>query len=86
MRRYDYREIKHINKVVVEAKCDICGKIINEKDYRYEVTIGHHDWGNDSGDSIEERDICSDECLKKELKLYLLEESTTKYIRIDKKV
>ena len=53
-------------------KCDVCGKIIEppsiedqykwmEKPYTYyAVKTGHHDWGNDSIESIEERDICID--------------------------
>lgn len=57
-------------------KCDVCGKIIEppsiedqykwmEKPYTYyAVKTGHHDWGNDSIESIEERDICID-CIGK---------------------
>lgn len=47
-------------------KCDCCEKIVparsgyvHENEY-YDVTTGHHEWGNDSCDSIEDYDICPD--------------------------
>ena len=55
-------------KEVTGVKCDICGKVIpvgkypfDEHKY-YDVMTGHRDWGNDSCESIEHRDICPD-CL-----------------------
>ena len=64
--------------------CDICGKVIadaNHEDYFYEVVTGHHDWGNDSVDSVKQFDICSDECLAKVFKDYIEDNnSVTKYI------
>lgn len=51
-------------------ECDICGKVIDgePRGYKdddrvyYEVTTSHHDWGNESIESIVHRDICPD-CL-----------------------
>lgn len=71
-----------IKEVIVkkELYCDICGKLINSHDYEnkeynppvgyYELTTGNNDWGNDSIDSIEQKDICSLECLTKEFNEY----------------
>lgn len=36
----------------------------------YEVTTGHHDWGNDSIDSIKTHDICCD-CINSFVSEYL---------------
>lgn len=44
----------------------------------YKLTTGHNNWGNDSIDSIENKDICSDECLKQEFDNYI-NISTHKY-------
>lgn len=76
-------------------KCDVCGKIIEppsiedqykwmEKPYTYyAVKTGHHDWGNDSIESIEERDICID-CIGKFVTDYLKDENgyRSRYIDI----
>lgn len=66
-------EIKIIGETVAFKiiKCDICGKTIRDSKYGrlytkiqdyYHLTIEHSDWGNDS---IENFDICSEECLRK---------------------
>lgn len=44
-----------------EIVCDKCKKVINGS--YWDVTTGHHDWGNDSIDSVDSQDICSKECL-----------------------
>jgi hypothetical protein len=63
-----------------QLTCDVCGKliyIIKDKNYIYhkgyywEVAVGHHDWGNDSVDSYEYPDICSNECVKKFVDEYI---------------
>lgn len=41
--------------------CDVCGEEITGP-FWY-VTTGHHDWGNDSCESIKNKDCCSIECL-----------------------
>lgn len=67
------REMKWTKKTVEvtvceegELTCDNCHKkidITNTEGTFYNVVSGHHDWGNDSSDSIEELDACCDECL-----------------------
>ena len=51
-------------RMVTGIECDICNKVIPvskgiESKY-FEVTTGHHEWGNDSCESIEHHDICPD--------------------------
>ena len=81
MRKYKKQEIKQIEEIENEIICDICKKKIKEEeDYKtsyrtkmthfYEVSTHHNDWGRDSIDSYEDRDICGEECLFKFLKEY----------------
>ena len=80
--------------------CNICKKIIYkrscanspelpknlEQTSYWEVTTGHNDWGNDSGDSIEHFDICSPECLNKIMTKYIKRSNSnfnTEYIEIE---
>ena len=81
MKIYEEKEVPIIQKTLVDTICDICEKHIASNGY--EVTTGHNDWGNDSVDSVEYHDICSDECLKKELELYLKSKYNSKYIEIE---
>lgn len=71
--------VKIVNKEKTKetCTCDICGRQIYKRSLVdseevpnnhfsvpfYDVTSGHADWGNDSGDSVEDYDICSPECL-----------------------
>lgn len=50
----------------------------------YEVTTGHHDWGNDSIDSIKHQDICLD-CIDEVFNDYKnrASDTTTEYIEIE---
>ena len=50
----------------------------------YTVTTGHNDWGSDSIDSVQEFDLCSDECLRKKFEEFLKENkgSYTAYFKI----
>lgn len=85
--------------VDIAIKCDICGKIIKEeidktptgaafktKRYYY-VRTGHDDWGNDSVDSIESFDVCSEECLSKKFNEYIentpVNEYGSNYIEVE---
>lgn len=64
------------------VKCDVCGRVIkapseenrclwmDDDPKYYSVTTGHNDWGNDSCDSIDHRDICPD-CINKFVAEYL---------------
>ena len=38
--------------------CDKCKKKIEHSVFYWDVVTGHHEWGNDSVDSIKERHIC----------------------------
>ena len=76
--------------------CDICGKEFNYEPWYngqkianyYHIVTGHHDWGNDSCESIESSDACCDECLSKFIQEWLNNEdvihSSTAYIEINK--
>ena len=86
MEEYRKKEKIVIQETLVEISCDICKKVIqNEQEisniYRkgghyYSVTIGHKDWGSDSGDSVETFEICSKECLRKHFENFI-EEATS---------
>lgn len=74
------RMVKTDVTVGFERTCDVCGKLILKKNEnkttycsgkQWKLTTGHNDWGNDSCDSIEYKDICSAECLEKELQKYV---------------
>ena len=84
MKIYEEKLVSTFEKTLVKTVCNICGKGIGENDNYYEVTKGHHDWGNDSIESVSELDICSDECLQKEFKTYLESSYDTKYIDVTK--
>ena len=89
---YDMNDCKEVvvrkECKVTGVKCDICGKIIPaeayytlEKSKYFEVTTGHHDWGNDSHESIEHKDICP-ECIDAFVSKYLKYADGTDYIEI----
>ena len=77
---------------VTGVRCDICGKVLRYK-YRpnsdfleerpkyFRVMTGHHDWGNDSCDSIEHKDICLG-CITDFISDYLSNASGTEYVDI----
>ena len=80
------RMVKEDVVVGKEVKCDVCGSLIrkvneNKTIYcigkHYELKTGHNDWGNDSVESIEEKDICSEACLRKEFAMYLCRGGTS---------
>ena len=92
-------EVTEKQRVVISLVCDVCGKEIpankftaGKRNYctrKYmEVTTGHHDWGNDSIDSIEVHHICSTECMDKYMRNFYMtfcqnEDSGTDYIEIE---
>ena len=74
---------------VTGVKCDICGKIIPatslyiQKESKYfRVITGHHDWGNDSHESIEHKDICP-ECIDAFVSKYLKDAYRSEYIEVE---
>jgi len=83
------KEVVVEQNIIVEIRCDVCGILIADEEryysktplyptqYYYECLTSHSDWGNDSGDSIEQIDCCSDECLNKFIQKYLQEKSYT---------
>lgn len=84
MKIYKAKEVSVIREILVGISCDICNKDISHKEYYYKVTTGHYDWGNDSHESIEDKDICSDGCLQKEFLKYLEEKTNSGYIEIQR--
>ena len=81
-----YRTRRHVEGV----KCDVCEKVIpprpwvNEESKYFRVTTGHHDWGNDSIDSINNCDVCPD-CINNFVADYLSSAGGTQYINIETK-
>ena len=73
--------------------CDVCGKDMIYEDlgftkvaYYYHIMKGHHDWGNDSIESIKHIDACCDECLSRASAEWLKESkgSYTAYFEVEK--
>ena len=60
-------------QIRIGFKCDVCGKRHNNEHGKkyWSVTTQHHDWGNDSCESIETFDVCSKECLHELLDEYV---------------
>lgn len=67
--------ITHTVETVVGIKCDVCGREIitcddiGRRKY-WELITCHNDWGNDSADSIEHFDLCSENCVRAKLETY----------------
>lgn len=74
--------IEQEEKVPVKVFCDICGKEIEAEESKWglpnrpprwvtktvmEVTTGHHDWGNDSCDSISRYICCDAQCVQQKV-------------------
>ena len=100
MLQTECKEVQTVRNVVVSKTliCDKCKKIIYKEfadsktsiinkvliDW-YSVTTGHHDWGNDSCDSVECSDICSG-CISDIFSDYIGRahgKSNTEYIEIE---
>ncbi len=77
------------NEKIVEKKernleyirCDCCNKKVENY---FKVTTSHNDWGRDSCDSIETKEICIS-CIDEFLSSYIKEMSDTGDIEIEKK-
>ena len=89
----DIKYVKEMREILVckEGKliCDACEKeidITKQNETYYSVCSGHCDWGNDSVDSIESLDACSDGCLITLVKEWLKkwEGYNTAYINIER--
>lgn len=71
MNKIEYKTVKIKKDVIVEKLCDICGATIPDRSTYFMVTTGHHDWGNDSHESIEQFDCCSTDCLNRKFLEYV---------------
>lgn len=59
---YEEKTIKITERIAVKKVCDICGKESKKLEY---ITHNHNSWGNDSIDSYENIEICSNpKCYK----------------------
>lgn len=63
--------ITHEVKTVKALKCDVCGKEFTEKYWK--LNTYHYDWGNDSIDSNEFYDLCSENCVRAKIEGYFKE-------------
>lgn len=94
---YKVAMVEQRTPYIKTTKCDRCGKVVNKvhcgqfvkpckykRTSYYHVVTGHNDWGNDSVDSLESKDICPS-CLIDEYSDYVDRSSgcnNTEYIRI----
>ena len=80
--KYELVTVTESRKVGEVCRCDVCKRVIYDLDstakglYRdfvgyWELITGHNDWGNDSCESREHFDLCSEECVKVKLIEYL---------------
>ena len=60
--------ITHEVKTTKCLKCDVCDKEFVGK--YWNLCTHHNDWGNDSCESFEYFDLCSEDCVRKKLDEY----------------
>lgn len=100
IKKITQKVMKEVEEVVSSVGiCDICGKefkyepIYPKLNRRktasyYHIKTGHYDWGNDSCESIDNKDACCDECLLRFTQEWLKNKdvinSNTAYIEINK--
>lgn len=65
-REYEIKTHTVTERVLVKEtiSCDVCSGEINTDNGYWELTTHHYGWGNDSCESYEHFDICSETCLK----------------------
>lgn len=80
-REYEVKTHTVTERVCVKSTlhCDICDEIIDENKGYWTLTTGHHDWGNDSCESIKHFDVCSETCLRKKFDEYVRESGVDDY-------
>ena len=82
------RKVEHVESTPVKRICDFCQKEIDCSNW-FLITTGHHDWGNDSIDSVEHYDACSSRCTIGFAEKYIRDAGedkfNTKYIEIEHK-
>ena len=71
-KEYETKTHTVTEKVLVKETryCDVCGKEIENKKSYWQITT-HEDWGNDSIDSYEYFDACSENCMRNKFEEYL---------------
>jgi len=80
--------VYRVKRKVIGVECDVCNRLItpcsflDSKSRYFEVMTGHHDWGNDSCESIEHRDICP-ECISEFVKGYVQNADGTEYLNLE---
>ena len=79
---YEKKIVEQDVLVKTETYCDICGVKIEAKNNYFAVKTHHSNWGNDSIDSFEDFDICSNKCLHKKLDDYY-DDKTSKTCSFD---
>lgn len=83
-KRVVYKTVRTLEGI----RCDICGRVIPVEKYKsdesryFEVMTGHHDWGAESCESIEHRDICPT-CIGGFLSGYLFDVKGTEYVEVE---
>ena len=97
--KYTRKVTKEVDEAYgLKITCDICGKVICDFNATppegcscegvtyFTLTTGHYDWGNDSCDSVEHEDICSEDCVKTALIRYFkgTQQSNTAYFELSK--
>ena len=89
LKRESKKIIYETVKDLIGINCDCCGEILpavidttTRKYFKYyDVLTGHHDWGNDSCDSMKCQDICP-KCINKFVQDYLEKGTGTEYIEV----
>lgn len=76
----EVKEVYRVIKTVNHVECDVCKKHVGKR--YFNVVTGHHDWGNDSHESIQYRDICGT-CLSKFVSDYFSKATGTEYMDIE---
>ena len=82
VKKYIDKTVEVYESVLDKVICDTCNKEIESGKY-FEVTTGHHRWGNDSMESFKESDYCSKECLDVAYNKYYDEILETDYFNIE---
>lgn len=84
MKRYASKSVVIRKETLVGVRCDICKRGIKDGEYYYDVRTGHNEWGVDSIDSDEDGVVCSDECLRKEVEIFIKGRASSKYMNVSK--
>lgn len=67
---------------IESIECDVCKRLIKPTNRYFDVVTGHHDWGEESGESREYFDICPN-CIAVFVLKYTQECSETGYLEME---